>query len=93
MTTINTAYNLYLPSVHKCFVITGILMGGDRNIGASGDITEIYQADSATNLTASRDILKVEILKNGHRDIAPMNILVDEGAYVNAKYDDNNVFI
>ena len=93
MAVINTAYNFYDPKPSYKFVITGILMGGDRNIGNLGSLTVVYQATSPTTLTESRTIMSVDIAKNGTRDILPMNVLIDEGAYINAKCDDNNVYV
>lgn len=91
LTTINTAYNFYKPKVGYNFVITGILLGGDRNIGAAGSLVEVYEATTADSLTVDKLILKVDLLKQSSRDILPMNVLVPGGLYINAKMDDNNI--
>ena len=91
MTVINTAYNFYKPRVGYDFVITGILLGGDRNIGANGSLVEVYEATAADSTVVTKLILKVDLLKQTSRDILPMNILVENGLFVNAKMDDNNI--
>jgi hypothetical protein len=98
-TVINTGYNYtdlsgagIVPKAGKQFVITEILISCDRNVGAtSGALINVYEADSPTSTTSTKDIIKdIEIVKN-ERQFMNLNMIVSEGKWVNIKTDDNNV--
>ena len=98
-TVINTGYNYttlagtgIVPVAGKRFVITSILIGCDRNVGAtSGALINIYEAESPTSITSTKDIVKdIEIVKN-ERQFMNLDMIVTEGKWVNIKTDDNNV--
>jgi hypothetical protein len=98
-TVINTGYNYttangdgIVPKAGKQFIITEVLISTDRNVGAtSGALINIYEADSATSTTATKDIIKdIEIIKN-ERIFMSLNMIVTKGKWVNIKTDDNNV--
>jgi len=86
------AYNFYKPVVDKQFVLTGILLTADSNVTGSA-LIDIYEGTTVSDTVISKAILHVEILKNGSRDITGLNIIVSSGLYVNAKTDDDDVFV
>ncbi len=88
----NTAFNFYKPKAHMRFVITGILLTASSGVVQSA-LIDVYEGTSATDIVIEKSILHVEILKNDFRDITPMNVVVREGKWLNAKTDDNNIFI
>ena len=90
--TDNTAVNFYRPQVNMRFVITGILLTADSNVTGSA-LIDVYEATTASETTIAKAILHVEILKNGSRDITSLNILATEGTWINAKTDDDDVFV
>jgi hypothetical protein len=87
-----TGYNLFPAKAGKQFVITGILLTADSNVTGSANI-DIYEADAVDEATIVKSILNIELLKNGYRDITGLNILATEGAYINGKTDDDDVFV
>ena len=98
-TVVNTGYNFIdlegssiEPKTGKFFVITEILISCDRNVGAtSGALINVYEADSPTSITPTKEIVKdIEIVKN-ERIFMTQNMRVTSGKWVNIKTDDNNV--
>jgi len=87
------AFNFQSPSVGEQFVITGVVLSGNRDIGVNGAITTIYEATGidSTTITAARILLEVEIPKSTVFPFLVPNILVGEGFFVNGHTDDNNV--
>lgn len=92
MTAINTAYNFYAPVAGKRFVITAMLLYADKNVGASDASVEIYEAESATSTTIAESIISIEMPKSTYRDITGLNIILNEGVWLNGKTNDNNIF-
>lgn len=90
--TDNVAVNFYKPRVDFQFVITGILLTADSNVTGSA-LVDVYEATAIDGTTIDKAILHVEILKNDFRDITGLNILASNGTYINAKTDDNDVFV
>ena len=92
ITVANTAVNFYKPIVGKQFVVTGILLTADKQI-TQDVLVDVYGATSTTSLTISAGFLHVEMLKNSSRDVVGLNVLATEGIFINAKADDNDIFV
>ncbi len=90
--TDNVAVTFYEPRVDNQFVVTGILLTADSNVTGSA-LIDIFETAAEGSGTIDKAILHVEILKNGNRDITGLNILVTEGKHINAKTDDDDVFV
>jgi hypothetical protein len=90
--TINTAFNLVPPIAGKQFVITSILLSGNRSIGASDATVSLYEASSDTETTVLIDILPIEIAKNQALTFTGVNVIVAAGSFINLKTDDATVF-
>lgn len=88
----NVAYNFYAPTVHKQFVLTGIVAQGDQQVGQSTNATVIiYEATSASTTVVDKVLFQIEIARNQLVPLVPLNILVSEGKFVNAKTDDDDI--
>lgn len=92
ITAVNTAVNFYPPVVGKQFVVTGILLNADRQVSQEV-VVDIYGATSITELTIGSGFMHVEMLKNSSRDVVGLNVLATEGIFINAKADDNDIFV
>lgn len=89
---INTGYNLVPPIAGSRFIITAILLTGNKNISATVDANVvIYEATSTSTTTSSRDLLPIEIAKSSVRDITGIRLSVRPGYWVNIKTDDDDV--
>ena len=94
MDVINIAYNFAVPLPQKQMVITGFVASGNKNItGSSESIVEIYEADNIDEITVSKALVTIAVAKNQVVAPTPLRILVNEGKWVNAKMDDDDVHL
>lgn len=93
MGTVDTAFNFVTPTPGKRFVITGLLISTNRNVGVNGAIIIIYEAASATSTTVDKTLAQVEMTKNQLLPIPGLNSIVTEGKFVNGKTDDDDVSV
>jgi len=89
--TNDTAFNFYSPVVGCQLIITGVLITASSGI-AINSLIDIYEATSASETTISKSIVHTEMPKNTQLPL-PLAVKVSAGVYLNAKVDDNNVFI
>lgn len=88
----NTAYNFIAPKQGKRFVITDILLYANRDVAVTDATVVIYEATSASTTTVTKTLLSIEMPKNSHRDIVGLNLITNEGVWLNIKTDDNTIF-
>ena len=93
MTAIDTAYNFAPPISGKKMRLQNILIYGNKNIGASDATVIIYTANSATSTDVLETVLEIELPKYKDRDLIGLNLQLPEGVFLNAKTDDNTVFL
>ena len=87
----DTAYNFYPPKVGEQFVITGIHAYADRQVSTNAGATVVvYEGTSAATISVSRTIYQIEMEQFANIDLA-LNILVNEGLFVNAKTTDDDI--
>jgi len=92
--TAGTGVTFYKPVADKRFVITGILAAGDLSISANALATVVvFEATSENSSTSTKDRLQFGITRLQVETISPLNILIKEGVFLNAKTDDDNVFM
>lgn len=90
----DTAYNFFVPKMDTKLVITDILIDAGRNVSNTTPATiDIFEAEGLEDATISKQLLKVELLKNSYRDLTGLNFIVSAGRWVNAKTDDATVSI
>ena len=84
-------YTFFSNKTGYQFVMTGLLLTADSNVVTSC-IVDIYEATILNSATINKSIFHFEILKNGSRQLIGLNILINEGVYINGKTDDDDVF-
>lgn len=88
----NVAVNVLLPKTRMRFVITDIILAGDRAIAANGAVSQVYENFvGPTDSTVTTLIYKDEIAKQTRAVLTGLNIIVTEGAWVNLIADDTVV--
>ncbi len=90
---VNTAYNFVEPKAKQNIVITDIILTANKNVGASDATVVVYEADAPDTTTSTKDILNLEMIKQSNLPLTGLNLLITEGAFVNAKTDDDDVFV
>jgi len=87
------AFNFQSPSAGEQFIITGVILSGNRDIGVNGAITTIYEATGidTTTITTARTLLEVEVPKSTVFPFLTPDIKVGEGFFVNGQADDVSV--
>lgn len=87
-----TAYNFYSPKAGQQFVITGILAFGDKDLSDADDtVIVVYEAGTAETATVDKILLQFGMPKLSLLPALPLNILVNEGKFVNAKTGDDDI--
>lgn len=89
--TINTASNHFKPKDGFRFVIKGISISGNRNIGVNGSIYSLYTANSATSTTIIDEPFTAEIPKSSVLVAILPAIRIAEGVFLNSKCDDDDI--
>lgn len=88
----STAYNFYKPKAGKQFVITGIIAQGDQDITANtSPRVVVYESDGAASTTEDKVLLEFVVTRSQGFVFAPLNILVNEGKFINALTVDDDV--
>jgi hypothetical protein len=88
VTVDDTPANLLGPKAGKRFVITEIILTGDRSIALNGAITQVYEASDDSTATVSKLIYEDEIGKQTRAVLTGLNIIVSEAVWVNVVADD-----
>lgn len=89
----NTAFNLVLPKESQRFIVTDIVLTGDKNINNTVDATVIvYEADDQTSLTEESVLLDVNIARSASLALTGLNLITDQASkFINVKATDVNV--
>lgn len=91
VTVNNTAVNLVGPKAGKRFVITDLILTGDRSIAANGAVAKVYEAADDSTATVATLIYEDEIAKQTRAVLTGLNIIVNEARWVNVVADDTIV--
>jgi hypothetical protein len=87
-------YGFYSPIADMKFIITGLLAAGNLAISANALATvTVYEAENFDTATEGKLLLQFGITRLQTFPIVPLNILVNEGKFINAKTDDDDVFL
>jgi len=90
----DVAYNFYNPKAGRAFVITGMIATGDKQIAANADATVvIYEAITDVTTSVDKELLTFVITQSTVVPLVPLNIFVNEGKFINAKTDDDDVHL
>lgn len=91
LNVVDTAFNLVEPKSGEQFVISGLAISGNRDIGVNGSILVIYGTDDATSTTTTGKEIEFEVPKSTVLPFIQPNLLIAEGLFLNGKCDDNSV--
>jgi len=93
MTATATAYSFAPPVAGKKVVITGIIFNADKNVSATteADIVLYCSSVGPDSLTSAGSILEVGLIKNQYLSVTPLNIITDEGMWINATTSDATI--
>lgn len=89
-----TAFNFIAPQAGKSIVITDIIVAANKNVSTTtpGNI-EIFGADSVISTTPNPLIVSPQLVRSSSLGATGLNLLVDEGKWVNATTDDTEILI
>jgi len=88
-----TAFNFVSPKAGQRFVITGILIDAGRDVsGSTAGTVVIYESSTKAGITATVEIMTIEMLKNTNRVITGLNIITSAGNWVSLQTTDATVF-
>ena len=90
---INTAYNFVEPSMNKSIVITDIIFTANKNVGVNDATVVLYESDEIDSTISTKDIISLEMIKQSNLALTGLNMVVSEGRFVNAKTDDDDIFV
>ena len=91
MDLINTAYNFFVAKAGQRFVITGVIVDANRNVGNNGASVILYEAASATSITVAKTLYQFDMPKQTDKILLPLMTQTSEGVFVNGKTDDDDV--
>ena len=89
--TDSNAVNFFKPLSGKKFIVSGIILNTDRNVGVNGSAIEVYEASTASETTIDTSIISIDLVKNQTVSLTPLLIETEEGKFINGKADDFNV--
>lgn len=93
MAIIDTAYSFASPVSGKKMRLENILIYANKGVGTNDATVIIYTANSLTSLIAIDTILEIELPKYSSRDLIGLNLQLPEGIFLNAKTNDNTIFM
>ena len=91
--TINTAYTFADIQTGKEMHLENILIYANKGVGTNDATVTIYTSLEADSLVVKDVIMEFEIPKYGTRDLIGLNLKLGGGVYLNAKTDDNDIFL
>ena len=93
LTVVNTAYSFIAPEEGHQIVITDIILTANKAVGTNDATIDIYEAESPTTTVITTAIIELEMIKQSNLVLTGLNLLIPQGLWVNAKTDDNDVFV
>jgi len=84
-------YNFYKPRSKKQFVITGMVITGGFNLGNQLITVEFFEANSITSTVVDKVILTIFATKGNEASYSDLNLLINEGKFINGRSDDAEV--
>lgn len=89
--TVDVAFNHFKPKDGFRFVITGLSLAGNRDIGVNGSIYSLYTATSATSTVIVDEPFTAEVPKSSLSFGPIPQVRIAKGVFLNSKCDDNNI--
>lgn len=82
-------YNVVPAKVNKRFVITGMIIGADRNVATDATV-HIYESLSEDG-TTDKDIFRGDINKGETIPLSGLNVATQEARWINATTDNDDI--
>jgi len=91
--TANTAFNLVLPKGNKKFIITGIILVGDKSINTNIDaVVIIYESSTLAGIVEDNALLDVNVSRSTSLPVIGLNLITENAAkFINVKSSDVNI--
>ena len=90
----DTAYNFYEPQPNKQFVVTGFVLKADKQVSGTVDADVIlYEADEADTTDVTKVLFQAAMVQGDLITMTPLNILVNEGKFINGKTTDDDIHV
>jgi len=94
LATPDTAYNFYTPEPEQQFVITGFIAKADKQVSNTVDAqVVIYEGLYNDTIIVDKVLFETAMVSGDNIVATPLNILVSEGKYVNAKTSDDDIHL
>lgn len=90
---VDTAYNLVWPKADNHFVVTDLLITGEKSVDVNTDATVIiYEADSDTTLTELNVLFSLSVPRSGIIPMTGLNVITGNiTKYINIKTSDATI--
>ena len=89
----NTAFTMIEPVDGKLIIITDIILTANKSVGVNDATVTLYTTSVKGELIPVGNILELEMQQKSSLPITGINAKIESGLYVNAKTDDNDIFI
>lgn len=93
LTVNNTPLSAVSPEMGKQFVITDIIIYGNKGVGNTDATVSLYESGELDGTTIKNIILTTEIPKNGRLSLSGLNLITNQGCWITAVTDDNTVYV
>jgi len=81
--------NIIVPKKRHRFIITSIILSGDRSVGANGAVTTVYESSiGPLDTTQETVIITEEIAKQTRMTATNINLETNVGKWINVVSDD-----
>ena len=92
--TINTAFNFVAPKDGLSIVITDIFVSANNSVSNTTPAEiEIYTANAPDSTTVIDSILQPRLTRSSNVPMTGLNLLIDEGVWINGKTNDNDILL
>lgn len=89
----NEVENFIVPKANWRFVLTDFLISADRNVSTAGTLVQLYESDGPDSATQLRNIFTVDVGRSTVVPLTGLNLILNEGVWLNATADDTNVYL
>jgi len=94
LTSVDTPTLLVAPEIGKQFVVTDLILYADKSVGTNDASVVLYEADDPTDAIGAGDpSLSLEIVKKTTVPLTGLNFIINEGKWIVATTNDNNIYI
>jgi hypothetical protein len=93
LTVIDTAFTMIEPVDGKLIIITDIILTANKAVGVNDATVTLYTSQVANDLVPFSDILELEMIRSSSLPLTGLNTKIEPGLFVNAKTNDNDVFV